>query len=743
MNESKHKRLTRFGLASVIAVLGICLAIICLVDADASATTTSEDNVAITIPVACTLVSSGNNSHSANIVNGTYATDIGTTTLKVTCNDNQGFAIYAVGYTGDEIGATNSTKLVGTEARSNTTIDTGTATGPVNNNDTSNWAMKLNTTTSPTPTYPITIDNSYNNYNIVPSSYTKVAHRDSGTDVGTNAIGSTLTTTYAAYISKLQYPDTYFGQVKYTLVHPSSAPEPVEADQIGVIFDGNGQTFNGERVTNRVVYNLSPMYIGTNPTIVKTNNIANDGSKNSSYGSETFTRSVSFNGADKILVELQYGITAYDAHILVVEGEWDGDYGAIENYNYEEIYPGEENLSGTKKYIYNSDEVTLRFEGNGSTEPGYDYGMYARVYPLYNSEQPNTEEASLDYGANGVVDSGNYTTPTNWLGSWYANINGVNEVFANESEVVNFIGNNASALAGSSITLYRGLPFADAYANSNKVQREGYYEIQDLDSDICAAVAIGQNITVIDNRDNNTYMIGRLKDSNCWMLENLRLDPTDSATATRMNTNNTNAPAGAITNYLNGGNVNNVSGWSNVPVSANFGTDTDKPLLINDYKDDMVVAYGPAAVNGEAKKGVFYNYCAATVGTYCYPYSHGFDVEGTLIDAPYSVCPKNWRMPTGGYGGEYPVLYEKYDGNLGVDNPASFQYNFSVSFSGIFDSHFGPGGQDETWNAWTSTYDNSNIYGQRFYFTTDIYGNTYSYTDYGFGGYSVRCIVTY
>ena len=34
------------------------------------------------------------------------------TTLKAFCNDNNGFAIYAAGYTGNEVGGTNSNKLV-------------------------------------------------------------------------------------------------------------------------------------------------------------------------------------------------------------------------------------------------------------------------------------------------------------------------------------------------------------------------------------------------------------------------------------------------------------------------------------------------------------------------------------------------------------------------------------------------------------------------------------------------------
>ena len=164
------------------------------------------DEINITVPVSCTLSGSGMTSHNASIPNGTYTDDLGTTTLKAFCNDNSGFAIYAVGYTGNEIGATNSTKLVGTSASNNATIDTGTATGPVSGNDTSNWAMKLTALSNPTPTYPITITSdtsgSFSSYHAVPSEYTKVATRTSGTDIGQSAEGSTLTTTYASYISK-------------------------------------------------------------------------------------------------------------------------------------------------------------------------------------------------------------------------------------------------------------------------------------------------------------------------------------------------------------------------------------------------------------------------------------------------------------------------------------------------------------------------------------------------------------
>ena len=188
------------------------------------------DDVAITVPVACTLTGTGMDSHTATINPGVYQNNIGTTTLKVLCNDNSGFAIYAAGYTGEEVGGTNSNKLVGNATH--LAIDTGVA----QSGTTSNWAMKL--ATNANATFPITIDAAPNvsggsdvafddsNYHTVPNEYVKVAYRNAGTDVGTTAVGSTLTTTYAAFISSDQPADTYVGKVIYTMVHPSTAPAP-------------------------------------------------------------------------------------------------------------------------------------------------------------------------------------------------------------------------------------------------------------------------------------------------------------------------------------------------------------------------------------------------------------------------------------------------------------------------------------------------------------------------------------
>ena len=219
------------------------------------------DEINITVPMSCTMSGTGQDSHNANINNGTYTADIGTTTMHVFCNDNEGFAIYAAGYTGNEIGGENSNKLVGTNASSNATIESGIATS-AGNPDISNWAMKLAITQDSgdtTETNAFAIDSapnvalpsqaeqsatpaSFSSYHVVPNEYVKVAHKNSGTDMTNTTGGVKLTTTYAAYISKTQPADTYTGQVIYTLVHPSSEPAPIVCNPSGTTIGTNTNT---------------------------------------------------------------------------------------------------------------------------------------------------------------------------------------------------------------------------------------------------------------------------------------------------------------------------------------------------------------------------------------------------------------------------------------------------------------------------------------------------------------------
>ena len=260
MNKHLTQRATTASLALSIAPLALTgiTTIIGLILSSSIVSATNDsvvDQVNITVPVSCTMTGTGMNTHNAEIANGTYTPNIGTTTLHAFCNDNEGFAIYATGYTGNTIGETSSNKLVGTNASSNSTIESGIATS-AGNPDISNWAMKLTATGDSgdiTGTNAFTIDSapnvalpseaepgatsaSFSDYHMVPNEYVKVAHKNSNTDMTASTGGVKLTTTYAAYISKTQPADTYSGQVIYTLVHPQDeTPASPQASTPGKI----------------------------------------------------------------------------------------------------------------------------------------------------------------------------------------------------------------------------------------------------------------------------------------------------------------------------------------------------------------------------------------------------------------------------------------------------------------------------------------------------------------------------
>lgn len=467
------------------------------------------DEINITVPVSCTMSGAGMTSHNANITNGTYQANIGTTTLHAFCNDSEGFAIYAAGYTGNKIGDTNSNKLVGVST--NATIETGLATA-AGNPDVSNWAMKLAITqdsgdTTGTNAYTIDsapntsggADAAFSQYHIVPNEYTKVAHKNSGTDMTAVTGGVKLTTTYGIYISKTQPADTYSGRVIYTLVHPSSADIPVHPDQIGVNYHGNNLTFSDEAIENKVVYGPSctSMYIATTPVVVETSNLTN-GVQNGGYtDSESVLLNRTFTGASKVKVVVDYSITFDTATLVAIGDTWDGNWI---NYDYDEwgndFIDSYDSISGTKTYIFNSDTVTVYIESLGVPESGYDYGFYARVYPIYTTEQSGTEETSI---CSLVTQMGTYAQTTTWNGKWYMVAEDQLIWFENEAAVLDYIETNESTLAGVVIDAYAYNPYFINYNGNGATAgtMNGFYTTLDTDTAYSTADLMAHNFKKI------------------------------------------------------------------------------------------------------------------------------------------------------------------------------------------------------------------------------------------------------
>ena len=267
----------------------------------------------------------------------------------------------------------------------------------------------------------------------------------------------------------------------------------------------------------------------------------------------------------------------------------------------------------------------------------------------------------------------------------------------------------------------------------------------------CSNLAVGDTEQVYDTRDNEAYLVGKLADNKCWLLDNLRLDLV--AHKDDLNSTNTNATNEQLA-YLKGTSTGTSSDqWAMSGVSywtSSYSYSAPQIAIKNasdeNWNPDTVasVTYG----EGSGKIGVYYNYCAASAGTYCWgngtsstgsPSSDpktdtGYDIDG-------DICPAGWRMPTGGAiatgtiaKGEYQNLYNQYS-SATEGQAAAFQCALSTPLSGLFYNgsayYQGSGGY-----FWSSTWYNSySMYGLSVN-SSNVYPQNYGNRN---GGNSVRC----
>ena len=166
--------------------------------------------------------------------------------------------------------------------------------------------------------------------------------------------------------------------------------------------------------------------------------------------------------------------------------------------------------------------------------------------------------------------------------------------------------------------------------------------MQEMTSDICASVtkpssssvttiastysaynghagSVVPQTTLKDTRDNNTYIIRKLADGQCWTVQNLRLVGPRTLTS---------SDSDVTSNFTI--TASNSSYWCRIDSSA---------------CDDQSLVYNP----NNTTYGVYYNYYAATAGTGKYT---------TTGYASSSICPKGWTMP---WGGDHENLLNYYN----------------------------------------------------------------------------------
>ena len=170
--------------------------------------------------------------------------------------------------------------------------------------------------------------------------------------------------------------------------------------------------------------------------------------------------------------------------------------------------------------------------------------------------------------------------------------------------------------------------------------------MQYMTGDICDEMteATSSNYTsaqlqLTDLRDSNTYVVRKLADGNCWMVENLRLTLSDgyavnvdNGSLTELTSSNSNLTT--LVSWTGGGTTedssNNTKWYSNInnpdnlPKSYTFGTEK------SEYDDT------------DQYKGVLYNWLVVTAGQGTYAVA----TDGQSVDD--SICPYGWRLPAYG-----------------------------------------------------------------------------------------------
>ena len=197
----------------------------------ANADTSATVDLTINVPAACSLTPA--NTYLTNTINPGTNKEIGTANLKAVCNDPEGFAIYAVGLTGDNYGDNNLRMIDGDALSQTHFIPTGTATS----GNTSNWNMTIANSTEYAANYTANIENHFDSPSDIPNTYTKIASLGSATD---QATGTNLTATFNAYIAPSQVAGTYEGKVKFMLVHPST--EAPDTTPLGLAYASRNKT---------------------------------------------------------------------------------------------------------------------------------------------------------------------------------------------------------------------------------------------------------------------------------------------------------------------------------------------------------------------------------------------------------------------------------------------------------------------------------------------------------------------
>lgn len=197
--------------------------------------------------------------------------------------------------------------------------------------------------------------------------------------------------------------------------------------------------------------------------------------------------------------------------------------------------------------------------------------------------------------------------------------------------------------------------------------------MQDMTASECSSMSHGDTVEMKDRRDENIYTVAKIGER-CWMAENLALGDTSAAMT------------------LTPEDSDVASDWV-LPPPVELGVSSDNTFAL--WIPANIGNSDYCTPNGAEGCGNFYDFYAATAGTGA-PLTSG--------DAPSSICPANWKLPSGGINSDFADLNSALGGDdfdpdsIDPDDPDPIPpylveppysmaragyYSGSVSFQGI------------------------------------------------------------
>ncbi len=301
-------------------------------------------------------------------------------------------------------------------------------------------------------------------------------------------------------------------------------------------------------------------------------------------------------------------------------------------------------------------------------------GEFKTLYDNYKSSLA-LRSNPVNFTFSGLVGSsslGNQGSSGNYWSSTVNSNYGAYTLYLGASHVYPTYGDN------------KYLGFSIRCIADDKLSLDNIANMQDMTPEICAKAQTHQTTTLRDIRDGNTYTVAKLKDGKCWMTQNLRI----------INKTITPADSDVTTNYA-------------IPASSINGFSSNNTS--NAYVDN---------------DGGLYTWYTSTAGTG----TQSMSTQGQ--NTTVSICPKGWRLPTSGNGGEFEALNNRYSSISDLTANADFTLSGRVHSSSR-------GYQGSSGYYWSSTVNSSSNAYHLLLNTSYVYPANHSSKNYGF---SVRCI---